>query len=196
LARAADFSISLPMERELCPFNLAPTTSTAVQLLFGDLLAIGWMKQKNISLDALAANHPGGFIGRRITLKVRDLMLKESEMPLCSPEDRLMDVLPELSLKRCGCLIVVNSARHLLGIFTDGDLRRALQAKGATALESSLKELMSLRPRTIAADVLAFDALRRMEEDPARLITTLPVVTEEKVIGLLRMHDILQAGLS
>ncbi len=196
LARLADFSVTLPVERELCPYDLAPTTSTAVQLLFGDLLAIALMRTKQIPLEEFARNHPGGFIGRRISLKTHDLMLKGEAIPLCRPADRLLDALHELSSKRCGCLLVVGPDKKLLGLFTDGDLRRSLQSKGAAALETSLQDLMSQSPRTIPPDLLALEALRRMEEDPARLITVLPVVEDGVVVGLLRMHDILQAGLS
>lgn len=196
LARLCDIFISLPVERELCPFDLAPTTSTAVQLLFGDLLAIALMRAKKTPQDTFARNHPGGFIGRRISLKVQDLMFKDDAIPLSRPDDRLIDVLHELSSKRCGCLLVVDAEKRLLGVFTDGDLRRSLQAKGGAALESTLQDLMSPNPRSISSDILALDALRCMEEDPARLITILPVVEQGSVVGLLRMHDILQAGLS
>lgn len=196
LACLSDFSISLAVKRELCPYDLAPTTSTAVQLLFGDLLAVALMRSRKTSIEEIARNHPGGFIGRRISLKAHDLMLKDAAIPLCSPDDRLIDVLHELSTKRCGCLLVTDSNKKLLGIFTDGDLRRALQSKGAAALESLIKSLMSSEPRSISSGLLALDALRRMEEDPSRLVTVLPVIEQETVVGLLRMHDILQAGLS
>lgn len=196
LARASDLCISLPVERELCPFDLAPTTSTTVQLLFGDLLAVALMRSKQIPLGEIAQNHPGGWIGRRISLKVFDLMLKEGDLPLCRETDLLIDSLHELSAKRCGCLLVVDDAQRLLGMFTDGDLRRAIEKKGSAALQIPLKELMSTHPRTISKDALAIDALRQMEEDPSRLIAALPVLGEwGTVSGLLRMHDILQAGL-
>ncbi len=196
LARLSDTFICLPLERELCPFDLAPTTSTAVQLLFGDLLAVALMQSRKIPLEQFSQNHPGGLIGRRIFLKANDLMLKDSALPLCHPGDRLIEVLHELSSKRCGCLLVTDREKKLLGIFTDGDLRRALQAKGGSALELHLQELMSPYPKTISPDLLALDALRCMEEDPARLMTVLPVLEQGSVVGLLRMHDILQAGLS
>ncbi len=196
LAKGCDFSISLPVERELCPFDLAPTTSTAVQMLFGDLLAVALMRSKNIPIGEIAKNHPGGFIGRRISLKVTDLMRKEREIPLCRPQDRLIDVLHELSTKRCGCLLVVDEKKRLQGIFTDGDLRRALEVRGASSLESILKDLMTPSPRSISSEMLALDAMRCMEEEPSRPVTVMPVLENEHVVGLLRMHDILQAGLS
>ncbi|MBS0626572.1 MAG: KpsF/GutQ family sugar-phosphate isomerase [Verrucomicrobia bacterium] len=196
LAKASELSIVLPVERELCPFDLAPTTSTAVQLIFGDCLAVALMKAKQFSMESFALNHPAGFLGRKITLKVADLMLKGADIPLCKPTDRLIDVLHELSVKRCGCLIAVNGERELQGIFTDGDLRRSIQAKGPGALHESIAKLMTGLPKTIESGALAWEAMKKMEEDPTRLITVLPVVDQGRLVGLLRMHDILQAKLS
>ncbi len=196
LARRCDFSISLPVERELCPFDLAPTTSTAVQMLFGDLLAVALMRAKQIPIGVIARNHPGGLIGRRISLKVSDLMRKEGDIPLCSPQDRLIDVLHELSMKRCGCLLVVDEKKGLLGIFTDGDLRRSLETRGADSLESRVRDLMTPSPKSISTEMLALEAMRCMEEDPSRPVMVMPVLENSSVVGLLRMHDILQAGLS
>ena len=196
LARACDLFISLPVERELCPFDLAPTTSTAVQLLFGDCLAIALMRTKQVTLNDFALNHPGGLLGRRISLKVDDIMLKGDDLPLGRPTDHLIDVLPELTLKRCGCLLVVDETQELKGIFTDGDLRRSLESMGSSALESTLSELMTPKPRCTSSETLAWEAMRQMEEDPNRLITVLAVVDDGRVVGLLRMHDILQARIS
>jgi arabinose-5-phosphate isomerase len=195
LRRLCDAAIVLPVMRELCPFDLAPTTSTEVQLLFGDCLAVALMRKKQISLEQYATNHPGGLIGRKISLKVADLMLRGSSLPLCRPEDRLVDVLHTLSAKRCGCLLAVDGAMALKGIFTDGDLRRSLEAKGSAALSSKIGDLMTKRPRTVCSDALAASALRQMEEDPAKRIMMLPVVEQGRLIGLVQMHDILQAGL-
>ncbi len=196
LSKLADLSILLPVEREICPYDLAPTTSTAVQLIFGDCLAVALMQAKNFTMTQFAANHPGGLLGRKITLKVADLMLKENEMPLCRPTDSLIDVLHELSIKRCGCLIVIDDHQQLQGIFTDGDLRRAIQANGPDALNMPLSRLMTPSPKSISPQLLAIEAVKRMEEDPARLITVLPVLEKERVVGLIRMHDILQKELS
>ncbi len=196
LALQSDLAIELPFEKELCPFDLAPTTSTAVQLLFGDCLAIALMRSKQVSLGDYALNHPGGLIGRRIALKVFDLMLKNEQLPLCKPMQKLIEVLPELSAKRCGCLLVVDESHRLIGIFTDGDLRRALETRGSASLEASVQELMTASPRFISPGLSAWDAMRKMEENPSRLITVLPVVENRRVVGLLRMHDVLQAGLS
>ncbi len=195
LERGADLTIILPVLRELCPFDLVPTTSTMVQLLFGDCLAIALMNKKQFSISDFALNHPAGFLGKKITLKVADLMLKGVDLPLCRPTDRLIEVLPELSAKRCGCLLVTDEHLQLQGVFTDGDLRRSLESKGSEALQCRLSELMSPSPRTIAPHPLAWEAMRKMEENPSRPVTVLPVLEGGQVVGLLRMHDILQAKL-
>lgn len=196
LAKMSDLSIVLPVEREICPYDLAPTTSTAAQLIFGDCLAVALMRAKNFTLSDFAENHPGGILGRKITLRVADLMLKGEDLPLCLLTDKLLNVLHELSVKQCGCLLVVDENRVLKGIFTDGDLRRAIQLKGAEALSLPLSELMSRAPKSIDSEAMAIEAVKKMEEDPSRLITVLPVLDNGRVVGLLRMHDILQKELS
>ncbi len=195
LAKKSDVWISLPLLRELCPFNLAPTTSTTLQLIFGDVLATAMMRKKNFTLQDYALNHPAGLIGKKITLRVEDLMLKGKDVPLCKPSDQLIDVLPRLSEKRCGMLLVVDEAGKLLGIFTDGDLRRALESQGGKILEKPVAELMNASPRWTHKDILAVDALKQMEENPKSRIMALAVLERGKVIGLLHIHDILQAGL-
>ena len=196
LAKAVDFAFFLPQEPELCPFDLAPTTSTVIQLLIGDVLAVALMEQKQVSYDQFALNHPGGRIGRRVVTRVRDLMIKNEGIPLCKPNDKLVDSLVELSNKRCGCVLVVNEEKELMGIFTDGDLRRALQGHGSKALDSSLEKLMTRSPRWIAAESLAWDALHIMEGDQKNPITVLAVLDQSsKVVGIIKMHDIIQAGL-
>ncbi|NGX60429.1 MAG: Arabinose 5-phosphate isomerase KdsD [Chlamydiae bacterium] len=193
LSRASDYQVLLPVEKELCPFDLAPTTSTAVQLLFGDLLAIGLMTEKGFSIEEYARNHPSGSIGMKITNQVADLMKAGEELPLCKPEDRLVDVIVNLSNKRCGCLLVVSEEKRLLGIFTDGDLRRALEKEGAAALENSMKELMMKNPIVVGPHELAHTALKKMQEK--KYVTMAPVVDENEVVGLIRMHDIVHEEL-
>ncbi|MDP1608725.1 MAG: KpsF/GutQ family sugar-phosphate isomerase [Chlamydiales bacterium] len=195
LAGLCDESIILPVVQELCPYNLVPTTSAAVQLIFGDCLAIALMKAKEFGLDELALNHPAGLLGRKITLKVADVMLTGERIPLCFTDDLLIDMLHELSSKRCGCLIVVDRKREIQGIFTDGDLRRALEQKKQQVLELQIGQLMTPRPKTIAPNVFIGEAMKRMEADVNCLITVLPVVEGSQVVGLLRMHDILQVQL-
>lgn len=197
LARLADLSVYLPVEKELCPFNLAPTTSTLVQLLFGDLLTISLMQKKQFDLFEYSLNHPAGSIGKKMILKVEDLMFREQNIPTANPSDKLIDVLFELSDKKCGALLIVDEEKKLLGIFTDGDLRRALQAKGPSVLEQSMRDLMINSTVVASQGQLAWDALALMQKDPKKYITTLPVVLNDRtVIGILRLHDIVQAGIA
>lgn len=196
LADACHVTIPLPFQRELCPFDMAPTMSTTSQLLFGDLLAIALMQHKNFSLDQYALNHPSGQIGKRITLKVKDLMLTGDRIPLCKPEDQLGQILVELSNKRCGCILIVDNSGKLMGIFTDGDLRRTLQKVGGQVLESCMKDVMNPNFCSIGPEVLAWEAMKSMEANEQKRIMVLPVLDiESKVLGLLHMHDIIQSGI-
>jgi arabinose-5-phosphate isomerase len=178
LAKLVDQTMILPVDKELCPLNLAPTTSTTVQLLFGDALAIQLMEDRQFSVTDFASNHPAGFLGRKITMKVTDLMLKEEAIPVCQLDDRLIETLHELTAKKCGCLLVCDTDLRLLGIFT-------------SALQMKLSELMTKSPVTISPEVLVSSAAEQM-----KAVTVLPVIESEKVVGLLRMHDIIQVGLS
>lgn len=196
LAKACDFSIILPVEKELCPFDLVPTTSTQIQMIFGDVLAIALMGLKKYSLDQYAKNHPAGRIGRRITTKVKELMITGQGVPMGHADASLMDTLVELSKKRCGCVLIVDKDNTLQGIFTDGDLGRALNAHGSKALEKKIGDLMVRTPRWIGPDELAITALHEMESDQKRAITVLAVLDENrKLLGIIKMHDIIQAGI-
>lgn len=193
LARLADHVVCLPVEKELCPFDLAPTTSTAVQLLFGDLLAMTLMREKGFSLQQYADNHPSGAIGKKSTLRVKDVMKMGNDIPLCRPEDRLMNVIFTLSEKKCGCLLIVDDKHKLLGIFTDGDLRRTLQAEGGESMEMEMQKLMTLSPVSVEREDLLVDVLKKMQKP--RCITVAPVIHRGTVEGIVRMHDILHEGI-
>ena len=196
LHTASDAVIVLPFQNELCPFDMAPTTSTIYQMLFGDLLTVALMERRKFTLEEYGSNHPSGRIGRRISLKVEDLMLHGHRLPLANPDQLLGEVLEELSNKRCGCLLIVGQERELLGIFTDGDLRRSLQKYGSTLLEIPLQNLMTVSPRVISRKMLAWEAMQSMEADYQRRITLLPVVDSKgRVEGLLQLHDLIQAGM-
>ncbi|MBY0529523.1 MAG: KpsF/GutQ family sugar-phosphate isomerase [Rhabdochlamydiaceae bacterium] len=196
LAKECDSSLVLPMEKELCPFGLAPTTSTAVQLLFGDLLAIALMDRKQFDLASYAVNHPSGAIGKKTTLKVEEVMIQGDHVPLCASSDLLVDMLVELSNKKCGALLVANKEKELLGIFTDGDLRRSLQTQGPAALDKTMGALMTPNPLTVEQETLAWDAVKLMQKDPKKFVMVLPVLHQNKVVGILRMHDLIQAGIA
>lgn len=196
LAAACNITITLPFKRELCPYDMVPTMSTSIQGLFGDLLTIALMRHKNFSLDEYALNHPSGRIGKRMTLKVKDLMLTAERIPLCKPEDRLGDVLVELSNKRCGCILIADENLKLLGIFTDGDLRRTLQKTGGDVLGLRMQEVMNPCPSSIGPEVTAWEAMNRMEIDYKKRYMMLPVIdSSDNVLGLLHLHDVVQSGI-
>ena len=196
LARQSDISVFLPVEKELCSFDLVPTISTQLQLIFGDVLSIALMQKKQFPLSAYALNHPSGSLGKKMTVQVRDIMLSGVHLPLCRPTDKLVDVLVELSNKKCGALLVVNEERSLLGIFTDGDLRRALQAQGSCVLDQPISSVMTTAAICIEDNMLAWDAMKQMQKNPGRWVMVTPVLKEGKVEGILRMHDIVHAGIS
>ncbi|MDN3509570.1 MAG: KpsF/GutQ family sugar-phosphate isomerase [Candidatus Neptunochlamydia sp.] len=195
LLNSCDLGIYLPLNKELCPFDLAPTTSTAIQLIFGDVLSVALMKAKKFSLDEYALNHPAGSIGKKITLTVEDLMLRGEELPICTPNDRLREALVTLTDKKCGCLLIVDEKKSFRGIFTDGDLRRTLQKDPARMLEKSMGELMT--PSCVGAEKgkKALEALKLMQKDPKKWVSVMPVVDSDRLIGLIRMHDFVQAGI-
>ncbi|HRD55460.1 MAG TPA: KpsF/GutQ family sugar-phosphate isomerase [Parachlamydiaceae bacterium] len=196
LAKAVDFKIYLPCKEELCPFDMAPTISTTIQMIFGDTLAIALMKKRNFSKDQFVENHPAGRIGKRMSLKVKHLMLQGASLPLCEKNDRLSDILVELSNKKTGCILVLGEGNSLEGIFTDGDLRRSLQHFGSDILDKKMDELMTKTPKWVAAETLAVDAVKIMENDQKKAITVLPVLEGgQKLVGLISLHDILQSGI-
>lgn len=196
LVKTADLRMILPNEREVCPYNISPTVSTISQIIVGDVLAMALMKDRQFSLDDYAMNHPAGTLGKRITVRVSDLMIREPYIPFCKSTDSLMESLVELSDKRAGCLLVIDDEKKLLGIFTDGDLRRALQNKGPDVLHCQMGDLMTKGGRSTSAHLLAWEAMQMMEENKKSPIMVLPVVDDnKKILGLLKMHDILQSGI-
>ncbi|MCF7852929.1 MAG: KpsF/GutQ family sugar-phosphate isomerase [Simkaniaceae bacterium] len=195
LAPLCDFVMQLPIEKELCPFDLAPTTSTSVQLLFGDILAVALMKKREFSLNAYALNHPAGTIGKRATFRVENVMLKREQLPIVKPDEKLSDVLVILTNKRCGCLLIVDERGHFLGIFTDGDLRRAMQKDGKQALDMPIEALMTSKCKTIQKTALVTEAIQIMQSDPEHRVMMLPVIYEKRLIGLITMHDVAFAGI-
>lgn len=196
LVQSADLKMILPDSNEVCPLNISPTVSTISQIIVGDVLAMALMKHREFSLDDYALNHPGGSLGKRMTLRVSDLMIREPNIPFCYENNTLMSSLVELSDKKAGCLLIIDEKKELLGIFTDGDLRRSLQKLGSDVLNRPMGELMTRGGRSIGPDVLAWDAMKFMEQNKQSPIMVVPVVdTNRQVLGLLKMHDILQAGL-
>ena len=194
LATICDFVMYLPLEREICPFDLSPTTSTAVQLIFGDVLAVALMQIKKFSIDQYAMNHPAGGIGKLIAEKVEDVMCKKDELPLCKKDHLLREVLVELSEKMLGCVLVVDDEHGLVGIFTDGDLRRALNQHGEGVLSQKMETLLQKATLKAHPKMLVVEALRLMEG--SKKVMMLPVVEEDRIVGLIHMHHILSKGIT
>ena len=184
------------MDEEACPLNLAPTTSTTVALALGDALALTLMQVKGITLDDFAINHPAGRLGKRLTLKVSDLMHAGVRNPTISAGAPWVEVVRQISNGGLGAVNVVDEQGLLAGVITDGDLRRAIERLDHAALEH-LKgdDFMTRSPVVATPDLLAFDALRLMEDRPSQ-ISILPVVDHDGLcVGLLRLHDIVRSGL-
>ncbi len=199
LAQAADAVLDASVDREVCPLNLAPTASTAVAMAIGDALAAVWMERRGISSDDFALNHPAGALGRELTLTAADLMIPVSRLRPLSPEAPLADVIAHLTADGVGSCWVAAGAdsQRLLGLITDGDLRRALQTHGPEDWNRlTAADLMTADPITVEASTLAIAALARMERRHRREISVLPVVAEPDgpMLGLLRLHDLVQAG--
>jgi arabinose-5-phosphate isomerase len=195
LEKKCDLSIKLPVEQELCPFGLAPTTSAAIQLVFGDIVAVALMEQKAFTLQDYAKNHPAGSIGTKITQTVEEVMISGERLPICKTHDKLKDVLVEFSNKRCGCLVIVDDEKNVQGIFTDGDLRRALQEKPSLILEEMMHNLMTKKFLSIEKHQLVHEAAQVMQQDQNRRVLVLPVIQQEKLVGLVHMHDIVKVNL-
>lgn len=195
LVGLCDLNVYLPLERELCPFDLAPATSTAIQMVFGCTVAIALMDAKNLTKEGYAANHPAGRIGKSLIFKVKDVMKKQDELPVCKEGDLIMDQLVELTSKGCGCLLVIDDDYHLIGTFTDGDLRRTLKASKEGIFKLTVGQMCNRKPRTISAEMMAVEAMKKMEAPPSP-VQFLPVVNEENiVIGIVTLHGLVSAGL-
>ncbi len=196
LARNADVVMDAAVDKEACPFNLAPTTSTTVALSIGDALAMTLMQVKGLTPEGFALNHPAGRLGKRLTLRVRDLMHSGVENPTVLPQASWIEVLTTISKGGLGAVNVVDDASRLLGIITDGDLRRLLQKSQNKDLESlSAIAMMTPNPVVVSPDLLAFHALELMENRPSQ-ISILPVVdAQQHCIGLIRLHDIVRCGI-
>lgn len=195
LEALCDKTVYLPIDSELDSNNLVPTLSTQVQLIFGDILTIALMQSKKIGLDLYATLHPAGSIGKKLMTKVDELMIDSEQVPYCSLEATVKEVLVELSSKKCGCVVVKDESNRLKGIFTDGDLRRSLEKIGTAALDKKVSDLMSVNPVYVSKNTLAHEAKKTMQKDDHTWINVLPVVEIEKVVGLLRLHDLLKAGI-
>jgi arabinose-5-phosphate isomerase len=198
IAQRADAVLDASVDQEACPLNLAPTTSTTVALAIGDALAMTLMRAKGLTETDFASNHPGGQLGKRLTLRVADLMHSGAKNPTIADNASWMDVVSTITQFGLGAVNVIDAEGRLAGIITDGDLRRSLQKMGARDFGfANLKcdDLMTHNPVVAKPDMLAFEALRLMEDRPSQ-ISVLPVVEgDRRCVGLIRLHDIVRSGL-
>ena len=189
LAKNAQFTLNSYVEKEACPNNLAPTTSTTAQLVMGDALAICLLELNNFSSKDFAKYHPGGALGKKLYLRVADLLIA-NEKPQVSPDTPIKDVIIEISKKRLGTAAVVEK-ETIVGIITDGDLRRMLQANNDIS-SLTAKDIMSTSPKTIQPEAMAAQAFELMESNN---ITQLLVEEEQKYKGVVHLHDLLKEGI-
>ena len=196
LAKAADVILDVGVKEEACPLGLAPTASTTAALATGDALAIVLLEHKGFKEEDFALRHPGGILGRRLLLRVEDLMHRDRELPIIRSDTAIKEALFEITDKRLGVTGVIDQQEKLVGIITDGDVRRGLQTHGPEIFSRTAQQVMTAAPRTISKDALASDALARMEQNRPRPITSLFVldVISEKPIGIIHLHDIFKAG--
>jgi arabinose-5-phosphate isomerase len=196
LARRADVVLDASVDKEACPLNLAPTTSTTVALAIGDALAMTVMKVKGLTSDDFAVNHPAGRLGKRLTLRVGDLMHRDGENPTIATGSSWVEVVRAISKGGLGAVCVIDDSGRLAGIITDGDLRRAIEQTSHESLAKlTCDEFMTSKPVVATPELLAFDALQLMEDRPSQ-ISVLPVVdADQRCVGLIRVHDIVRTGV-
>ena len=190
LAIQSNILLNTTVELEACPNNLAPTSSTTAQLVMGDALAVCLMEMKGFNSDDFAKFHPGGTLGKKLYLRVADIYIK-NEKPELTKEKSLKEVIVEISSKRLGATAITDKEENLLGIITDGDLRRMLE-KNISLDKVTAADIMTTTPKTITADSLAVDALDLMRK---KSITQLVVVDAGRYLGFIHLHDLIREGL-
>ncbi|MDH2663949.1 KpsF/GutQ family sugar-phosphate isomerase [Acinetobacter baumannii] len=190
----ADIALTLGESDEACPLGLAPTSSTTATLVLGDALAVALLEARGFTADDFARSHPAGALGKRLLLHVKHLMHTGDELPKVSPDTPMNQVLYEISNKRLGLTTIVDEQDHLLGIFTDGDLRRLIDKQQGFDVNLPVSEVMTKKPSTISQEARAVEALQQLNQ---KKISQFVVVDDQnKVIGVISMHDLIQAGVS
>ncbi len=192
LAREANLHLEAAVAQEACPLNLAPTASTTAALAIGDALTVATLHARGFTAEDFARTHPGGSLGRRLLVHVRDLMHSGEALPVVGEAASLKAALLEMTQKGLGMTAIVDAAGGLVGIFTDGDLRRCLD-RDVDVRGVAIREVMKASPRTIHADALAVEAVERMQE--WRVNGMLVVDADNRLVGALNMHDLLRAGV-
>mgnify|MGYP001280474174 CR=1 FL=1 len=191
LSNEARINLNVEIKEEACPMNLAPTASTTAALAMGDAIAVALLEKKGFTKEDFAKSHPGGLLGKRLLLSLGDIMHKGDEIPIVFEKDKLATGLIEMSEKALGMTAVLNSDNELVGIFTDGDLRRTLENK-VDIQNTYMQEVMSKDPYIMNTETLAYNAVAIIQE---MKITSLLVVEDKTVIGALNIHDLFRAGV-
>jgi len=191
IASASDIHIDVGVEEEACPMNLSPTASTTAALAMGDAIAVALLEKRGFSVEDFAKSHPGGSIGKKLLLLVQDIMHTEELIPIVLQDDKLARGLIEMSEKALGMTAVINKKEELVGIFTDGDLRRTLEAS-VDIQKTPMREVMTQNCITVTPNLLAVKAVEIIQENK---ITSLVVVEENKIVGALNIHDLFLAGV-
>lgn len=191
LGKLADIHLDVSVRQEACPLNLAPTASTTVALVMGDALAVALLEARGFTADDFAATHPAGQLGRRLLVHIRDVMHTGADLPRVGPQATVSQALVEMTRARLGLTAVVDAQDHLLGVFTDGDLRRALDDTRVDIRVTAVEQLMTRGGKRIGADKLAIEAARIMEE--CQVNALLVVDGQQRVVGALNFHDLLRA---
>ena len=193
LAKYSDIIIDIGVSKEACPLNCAPMASTTNALVMGDALAVALIKKRNITKEMFANNHPGGILGKKLFTRVEDIMRTGDELPVVNNGYNLTKAIEIMTSKCLGCVFIVDDKQMLMGIITDGDLRRIFQ-KYNNPLELDVTEIMISNPKIVRKDILVSEALNNMEGSK---ITVFPVVNDYmQLIGAIHMHDILREGIS
>lgn len=190
LAKQSDFIIDTTVSQEACPNNLAPTSSTTAQMVMGDALAVALMELRGFKTEDFAKFHPGGALGKKLYLRVADLYI-HNEQPKVLPSATLKEVIVEISKKRLGATAVVSDSNELMGVITDGDLRRMLE-KNSSLNDVTAEQIMTINPKKIEADALAIDAMELMRKNN---IGQLLVVSNNQYAGIIHLHDLIKEGL-
>jgi len=191
IATASDIHIDVGVEEEACPMNLSPTASTTAALAMGDAIAVALVEKRGFSAEDFAKSHPGGAIGKKLLLLVQDIMHVEELIPVVLQDDKLARGLIEMSEKALGMTAIINKKEELVGIFTDGDLRRTLEAN-VDIQTTLMREVMTQNCITVKPNLLAVKAVEIIQENK---ITSLVVVEENKIVGALNIHDLFRAGV-
>ncbi|MEG1913452.1 MAG: KpsF/GutQ family sugar-phosphate isomerase [Acidaminococcaceae bacterium] len=195
LAKNADVVLDVGVSKEACPLGLAPTSSTTACLAYGDALAVALLSKRKFTASQFAVFHPGGSLGRQLLMTVADIMHKDEENPVVRGDMKVQDALFVITDKGLGAVSVVDEKEQMIGVLTDGDIRRGL-SQGFSFLTRPVTELMTKSPKTITQDKLAAQALHLMESNHPRPITVLPVLDDRRhVIGLLHMTDLVRQGV-